>query len=48
MVKEMAEMKQREIEEFDKKVVVDTKHMNVNTRVQQTHQMVKKNSMLQD
>lgn len=48
MVKEMAEQKQKEIDDFNKKVVVDNKHFYVNTRVQQTHQMSKKNSMLQD
>ena len=48
MVKEMAEQKQKEIDDFNKKVVVDNKHFHVNTRVQQTHQMSKKNSMLQD
>jgi len=31
MVKEMAEQKQREIDEFNKKVVVDNKHFYVNT-----------------
>ena len=33
MVKEMAEMKQREIEAFEKKLVVANKHFSVNTRV---------------
>lgn len=33
MVKEEQEMKQKEIEEFNKKVVVDNKHFNVNTMV---------------
>ena len=48
MVKEMAEQRQKEIDDFNKKVVVDNKHFRVNTRVQQSHQMQKKNSMLQD
>ena len=33
MVKEMAEQKQKEIDDFNKKVVVDNKHFFVNTRV---------------
>ncbi len=33
MVKEMAEMKQKEIDDFEKKVVVANKHFSVNTRV---------------
>mmetsp|Transcript_39149 Transcript_39149/g.51211 ORF Transcript_39149/g.51211 Transcript_39149/m.51211 type:complete len:197 (+) Transcript_39149:2776-3366(+) len=48
MVKEMAELKQKEIDDFNKKVVVSSKHFNVNTRVQATHQMSKKNSILQE
>ena len=48
MVKEMAEQKQKEIDNFNSKVVVDSKHFSVNTRVQQSHQMQKKNSMLQE
>lgn len=48
MVKEMAQQKLREIKEFEGKVVVDSKHFAVNTRVQQSHQMQKKNSMLQE
>lgn len=37
MVKEMAEQKSREINEFNNKVVVDSKHFAVNTRVQHSH-----------
>ena len=48
MVKEMAMQKQKEIDDFEKKVVVDNKHFSVNTRVLASHQMVKKNSILQD
>jgi len=48
MVKEMAEMKQKEIKDFENKVVVKNKHFYVNTRVQQSHQMDKKNSLLQE
>lgn len=48
MVKEMAEMKQKEIDDFENKVVVKNKHFYVNTRVQQSHQMDKKNSLLQE
>jgi hypothetical protein len=33
MVKEMMEQKQKEKDEFEKKVVVENKHFNVNTRV---------------
>ena len=46
MVKEMAELKQKEIDDFEKKVVVENKHFFVNTRVQKSHQLVKKNSLL--
>lgn len=46
MVKEMAQQKQREVDEFNRKVVVSSKHFAVNTRVQHSHQMSKKNSML--
>lgn len=31
MVKELKEQKQREIEEFNKKIVVDNTHFNINT-----------------
>ena len=48
MVKEMALQKQKEIDDFEKKVVVDNKHFSVNTRVLDSHQMIKKNSLLQD
>ena len=41
MVKEMAEMKQREIEAFEKKVVVDNKHFYVNSLVKPSHQIDK-------
>lgn len=34
MVKEMAEVKQKEIDDWNKKVVVANKHFAVNTRVQ--------------
>ena len=37
MVKEMAELKQKEIDDFEKKVVVDNKHFHVNTRVAASH-----------
>ena len=48
MVKEMAELKQKEIDDFNKKVVVENKHFHVNTRVAASHQMNKNNSLLQD
>lgn len=48
MVKEMADDRQKEIDDWNKKVVVANKHFSVNTRVQHTHQMDKKNSILQD
>ena len=35
MVKEMEEMKKKEIDDFNKKVVVDSQHFNVNTREKQ-------------
>ena len=37
MVKEMQEQKQKEIDDFNKKVVVENKHFFVNTRVQKSH-----------
>ena len=48
MVKEMMEQKQKEKDEFEKKVVVENKHFNVNTRVQESHQMTKVKSLLED
>lgn len=48
MVKEMAELKQREIDEFEKRVVVENKHFHVNTRVAASHQMNKNKSLLED
>ena len=47
MVKEMAELKQKEIDDFEKKVVVANKHFGVNTK-QGSHQMDKYKSMLTD
>jgi len=37
MVKEMAALKQAEIDNFEKKVVVENKHFHVNTRVAASH-----------
>ena len=37
MVKEMAELKQKEKEDFEKKVVVANQHFFVNTRVAASH-----------
>jgi len=48
MVKEMAEQRQREVDAFEKKVVVANKHFYVNTREKSSHQMDKKNSLLED
>lgn len=47
MVKEMAEAKQKEIDEFEKKVVVANKHFSVNTKTGHA-QMDKYQSMLSD
>ena len=48
MVKEMAELKQRGVDDFKKKVVVASEHFHVNTRVQHSHQLQKNKSMLED
>ena len=48
MVKEMAELKQKEKEDFEKKVVVANQHFFVNTRVAASHQIDKHASMRQD
>lgn len=48
MVKEMQELKQREIDAWEKKVVVDNKHFNVNTREQQSHQLTKNRTVLEE
>ena len=47
MVKEMQELKQKEIEDFEKKVVVANKHFSVNTK-QGSYQMDKFKSMLNE
>ena len=48
MVKEMMELKQKEKDDFEKKVVVDNQHFFVNTRVAHSHQINKHNSIRQD
>ena len=41
-------MKQKIKDDWEKKVVVDNKHFNVNTRVTKSHQVDKHNSIRQD
>ena len=41
MVKEMLELKQKEKDDFEKKVVVENQHFFVNTRVANSHQINK-------
>jgi hypothetical protein len=41
MVKEEAEQKQKEIDDWNKMVVVENTHFKVNTRVNKSHQMNK-------
>ena len=48
MVKEMMELKQKEKDDFAKKVVVENEHFFVNTRVASSHQIDKHNSIRQD
>ena len=48
MVKEMQEQRQKEIDDFNNKVVVKNKHFKVNTRVVENHAMTKARSMLED
>jgi predicted butyrate kinase (DUF1464 family) len=48
MDKELAELKKKELEEFDKKVVVKNKHFYVESLVKESHQLDKYNSIRKD
>ena len=47
MMREMAELKRKQQEDFDNKVVVDSQYFRVNTRVQQSHQINKNKGILE-
>ena len=48
MEKEMADIKKKEQEEYERKIVVANKHFTVNTRVPASNQSIKYRGMLQD